>query len=227
MNGRPLLECHGLHKAFGKTDALCGVDFAIEPGEIVAVHGASGSGKSTLLFCLAGILRPDEGAVVYSGQRVEDQPDRVRTELRRHEFGFVFQFGQLVPELTARENIEMPLLLNGVARSEARTRADAWLERVGIADVADLAAGEMSGGQAQMVAVTRALVHRPRVVFADEPTGALHSAAGDRVMELLIDAARVNSTAIVLVTHDVRVAAYAQREVLLRDGVLSQTAAAR
>ena len=226
-SGDPIIGCHGVAVRFGPTAALSGVDLGVGAGEIVAVHGASGAGKSTLLFCLAGIIRPDEGAVLYAGSRIDGLRDHDRTLLRRREFGFVFQFAQLVPELTARENVEVPLLLNGVPRNAARERALAMLSRVGVADGVDLRAGELSGGQAQLVAVARALVHQPRVVFADEPTGALHSAAGDHVMRLLVEIAETQHTAVILVTHDNRVAAYAQREVLLRDGIVTERAGAR
>ena len=142
-----------------------------------------------------------------------------RSALRRSDFGFVFQFGQLVPELTCLENVALPLRLDGVRRREAEQRARDWLDRLEVADVAGKRPGEVSGGQGQRVAVARALVTGPRVVFADEPTGALDSLNGERVMVLLTRAARESGAAVVLVTHEARVAAYADREVIVRDGV--------
>ncbi|EMF01042.1 ABC transporter ATP-binding protein [Streptomyces mobaraensis NBRC 13819 = DSM 40847] len=213
-----LLSAVGLRKSYGPTRALDGADFSVHPGEVVAVMGPSGSGKSTLLHCLAGIVRPDEGVVTYDGRRLTDLPDAERSALRRGEFGFVFQFGRLVPELTCVENTALPLRLAGLRRKEAEARALDWLERLDVADVRDQRPGEVSGGQGQRVAVARALVTTPRVIFADEPTGALDSLNGERVMELLTAAARETRAAVVLVTHESRVAAYSDREVIVRDG---------
>jgi putative ABC transport system ATP-binding protein len=213
-----LLSARDLRLAFGATPALRGAHIDIDRGEVVALMGPSGSGKSTLLYCLAGILPPDTGAVVYDGVRLDDMPDRDRSRLRRREFGFVFQFGQLVPELTAADNVAMPLLLDGAARSDAYALADEWLERLEIAAVRTQRTGEMSGGQAQRVAVARALAPNPRVVFADEPTGALDSLSGERVMDALTEHARHAAATVVLVTHEPRVAAYAERRLIMRDG---------
>ena len=213
-----LLTGSGLRKRFGKTTALDGVSVEIRPGELVAVMGPSGSGKSTLLHCLAGILRPDEGEVWFDGERIDALGEGPRTKLRRSSFGFVFQLGQLVSELTLTENVALPLLLAGRPRREASAEAEAWLDRLGIRDVSAHRPGEVSAGQGQRAAVARALIHEPRVVFADEPTGALDSLAGEQVMELLVGAAKEREVAILLVTHDVRVAAYADREVIVRDG---------
>jgi putative ABC transport system ATP-binding protein len=151
--------------------------------------------------------------------------DDARTRLRRDRFGFVFQSGQLVPELTALDNVSLPLRLAGVRRREATTAAARWLDRIGVGDVAGKRAGEMSGGQAQRVAVARALIAEPEVVFADEPTGSLDSTNGERVMEHLVTAARERGTSIVLVTHETRIAAYADREVVIRDGAVAHEAA--
>ncbi|QLH23875.1 ABC transporter ATP-binding protein [Streptomyces sp. Rer75] len=222
-----LLIADGLHKSYGPTPALDGADFSIHPGEVVAVMGPSGSGKSTLLHCLAGIVRPDSGAVHYGGRELSALSDAERSSLRRGEFGFVFQFGQLVPELTCVENVALPLRLNGVKRKEAEARAVSWMERLEVADVAAKRPGEVSGGQGQRVAVARSLVTGPRVLFADEPTGALDSLNGERVMELLTEAARETRTAVVLVTHEARVAAYSDREVVVRDGKARDMAGVR
>ncbi|WP_428952570.1 ABC transporter ATP-binding protein [Streptomyces sp. cg35] len=213
-----LLAARDLGKSYGPTPALDGASFAIHPGEIVAVMGPSGSGKSTLLHCLAGIVLPDTGSITYDGRDLTAMSDAERSALRRTEFGFVFQFGQLVPELTCVENVALPLRLTGVKRKEAERRAASWLERLEVDGLAGKRPGEVSGGQGQRVAVARSLVTNPRVLFADEPTGALDSLNGERVMELLTDAARGANTAVVLVTHETRVAAYSDREIVVRDG---------
>jgi len=213
-----LLACRGLVKRFGATPALDGASLELAAGEIVSVMGPSGSGKSTLLHCAAGILAPDAGEVVYGGRSIGALPDAERSRLRRSEFGFVFQFGRLVPELSCEENVALPLRLSGAGRRRARGEARTWLERLEVADVAGRLPGDVSGGQGQRVAVARALVTGPRVVFADEPTGALDSLNGERVMRLLTEAARQTGAAVVLVTHEARVAAYADREVIVRDG---------
>ncbi|MFH8340503.1 ABC transporter ATP-binding protein [Streptomyces sp. AM6-12] len=216
----PLLAGLDLVKTHGRTPALRGASIALAAGEILAVTGASGSGKSTLLHMLAGIVRPDGGAVTYAGQRLDRLPERRLTELRRTEFGVVFQFGQLVPELTAVDNVGLPLLLAGVSRAEARRRAGEWLERFGVREQAELRPGGLSGGQAQRVALARALVTGPKVVFTDEPTGALDSLASEQVMTALVRTARAAGTAVLLITHDAQVAAYADREVRLSDGLV-------
>jgi len=218
VTGSPLLEARAITKAFGATAALRGIDFRLAAGEIVAVMGPSGSGKSTLLHCLAGIALPDEGEVAFEGRSMAALDDAERSRLRRTAFGFVFQFGQLIPELSAIENIALPLLLNGVRRADAELQAAAWFERLDLGGLERRRAGEMSGGQAQRVAIARALVIEPLIVFADEPTGSLDSLAGEHVMELLTGAATEHGAAIVLVTHEARVAAYAHREVVVRDG---------
>lgn len=213
-----LLAASALHKAFGPTPALRGASVAVEAGEMLAIMGPSGSGKSTLLHCLAGILTPDSGRVVYAGRELSAMSDTERSALRRDEFGFVFQFGQLVPELTCLENVALPPRLAGVRRRAAERRAAGWLDRLEVGDIAGKRPGEVSGGQGQRVAVARALVSGARVVFADEPTGALDSLNGERVMRLLTEAARADGVAVVLVTHEPRVAAYSDREVVVRDG---------
>ena len=213
-----LLTAQDLRKVYGPTTALDGAGFSIHPGEVVAVMGPSGSGKSTLLHCLAGIVTPDSGSILYDGRELTAMSDAERSALRRSEFGFVFQFGQLVPELTCVENVALPLRLNGTPRKEAERAALTWMERLEVDDVRKKRPGEVSGGQGQRVAVARSLVTGPRVLFADEPTGALDSLNGERVMELLTEAARSTNAAVVLVTHEARVAAYSDREVVVRDG---------
>jgi putative ABC transport system ATP-binding protein len=214
----PLLHASGIAKAFGATPALVDASLDVSAGEVVAVMGPSGSGKSTLLHCLAGIVLPDSGQVDYDGRELSSMSDGARSALRRSEFGFVFQFGQLVPELSCLENVALPLRLEGVGRREAERRGREWLERLEVADTAGKTPGQVSGGQGQRVAVARALAPQPRVVFADEPTGALDSLNGERVMQLLSGAAKESGAAVVLVTHEARVAAWSDREVVVRDG---------
>ncbi|WP_367323025.1 ABC transporter ATP-binding protein [Streptomyces sp. HUAS ZL42] len=217
----PRLAARDLAKAHGRTPALRGASVELGAGEILAVTGTSGSGKSTLLHCLAGIVRPDEGTVTYAGERLDELPEKRLSELRRTEFGVVFQFGQLIPELTALDNVALPLMLAGAPRTDARERAGGWLERFGVRGQGELRPGEMSGGQAQRVALARALVTGPQIVFADEPTGALDSLATEQVMTALVHTARESGTSVLLITHDAQVAAYADREVRLSDGVVA------
>ncbi|MFR9777760.1 ABC transporter ATP-binding protein [Micromonospora sp. MS34] len=217
------LEARGVVRSYGPTPALRGVALEVAEGEIVAVTGPSGCGKSTLLHCLAGILRPDAGQVTWRGERIDGWSEAARSRLRRTEFGVLFQFGQLVAELTAAENVALPLLLAGTGRREARTAALGWLERLGVAEVADARPGEMSGGQQQRCATARALITEPRVLFADEPTGALDTLTGEQVLTHLVRLAREQRTAVVLVTHEPRIAGYADREVTLRDGVVDHS----
>ena len=220
--GRPdLLEARDVVLAFGKTPALRGATLSVTQGEILAIMGPSGSGKSTLLHCLAGILVPDHGQVLFSGRRVNKMSEQDRSSLRRDHFGFVFQFGQLVPELSAEENVALPLLLAGVRRVEALSNARSWFERLHLEGLEERRSGELSGGEAQRVALARGLVAHPEVLFADEPTGSLDSLTGELVMELLVDSARQEGITVLLVTHEARVAAYADREVIVRDGLVS------
>jgi putative ABC transport system ATP-binding protein len=218
MSAAALVEAREIHLSFGPTPALRGASLAIAAGELLAVMGPSGSGKSTLLHCLAGILVPDSGAVCFAGTRIDTLGENQRSALRRDRFGFVFQFGQLVPELTAEENVALPLLLAGVRRAEALARARPWFDRLELDDTHGRRSGELSGGQQQRVALARGLVAQPEVLFADEPTGSLDSLTGERVMDLLTAAAREHGITVVLVTHEPRVAAYADREVIVRDG---------
>jgi putative ABC transport system ATP-binding protein len=215
-----LLSGTGIARSYGPTPALRGVDIEVAAGEILAVTGPSGCGKSTLLHCLAGILRADSGTVLYRDQEIGLLSEAARSRLRRTEFGVLFQFGQLVPELTAAENVALPLLLAGSGRREARKAALVWLERLGVADVADQLPGAMSGGQQQRCATARALVTGPRVLFADEPTGALDVLTGEQVLGEIVHVVREQGTSVVLVTHEAQVAAYADREVVLRDGLV-------
>ncbi len=226
-DGPSIIEAKDVRYSFGETPALVGADVSVERGEILAVMGPSGSGKSTLLHCLAGIIVPTAGEVRFDGQRLDTLREQERSALRRDHFGFVFQFGQLVPELTAVENVALPLLLAGIRRDQALRQAGSWFERLDIAGMEQHRTGEMSGGQAQRVALARALVAQPEVVFADEPTGSLDSLNGELVMKLLTTTARDEGTTVVLVTHEPRVAAYADREVVVRDGKVTSVARVR
>ncbi|WP_410586304.1 ABC transporter ATP-binding protein [Amycolatopsis sp. lyj-23] len=218
MTGKPLLVGKGLAKSFGPTRALDGAALSVSAGEVLAIMGSSGSGKSTLLHCLAGIIRPDAGTIDYRGADLAGMDDKGRSALRRTDFGFVFQFGQLVPELSCLENVALPLRLTGSRRKAAEATATGWLARLEVDDLAHRRPGDVSGGQAQRVAVARALVTGPKVVFADEPTGALDSLNGEKVMRMLTEAAREAHAAVVLVTHEPRVAAYSDREIMVVDG---------
>jgi putative ABC transport system ATP-binding protein len=222
-----IFEARDLVKSFGETPALRRASLRVRQGEIVAVMGPSGSGKSTLLHCLAGILVPDRGEVWFGGQRLDALSDERRSALRRDRFGFVFQSGQLVPELTAEENVALPLLLSGTRRGLAMSAARKWFGLLGLDGLERRRSGELSGGQAQRVALARGLVAGPEVLFADEPTGSLDSVSGELVMDLLAAAAREQGTTVVLVTHDARVAAYADREVVVRDGMVGTLTGAR
>jgi len=218
------LESRNVVLSFGETPALRGATVTVATGEILAVMGPSGSGKSTLLHCLAGILVPQSGEIVFGGRRVDTLTEDERSRLRRDHCGFVFQTGQLVPELTAEENVALPLLLGGLRRDKALAQARPWLERLGLEGLGARRSGELSGGQAQRVALARGLVARPEVLFADEPTGSLDSLTGEHVMDLLVDSARAEGATVVVVTHDARVAAYADRTVIVRDGKVTSLA---
>ena len=225
--GGSLIEARDLELSFGATPALRGASLAADAGEMLAVMGPSGSGKSTLLYCLAGILRPSAGEVWFGGRRIDTLGETERSALRRDRFGFVFQFGQLVPELSAVENVALPLLLGGMRRASALAQARPWFGRLGLDGLEGRRSGELSGGQAQRVALARGLITRPDVLFADEPTGSLDSLTGEQVMGLLTAAARDQGSTVILVTHEPRVAAYARREVIVRDGRVSSLTAGR
>ncbi|WP_433618760.1 ABC transporter ATP-binding protein [Dactylosporangium sp. CA-139114] len=222
-----MIEARDVARSFGTTPALRGATVAAAPGEILAVLGPSGSGKSTLLHCLSGIFTPDSGEVHYDGRRLDTLPEPARTKLRRAAFGFVFQFGRLAPELTVADTIALPLLLNKVRRNTAYATAASWLDRLGLGGLGRRRTGELSGGQAQRVAVARALAIRPRVLFADEPTGSLDPVTGKAVMDLLVALAREEAVTVLLVTRDSQVAGYADRLVIVRDGRVGTAAQAR
>ena len=218
----PIITGTHLSKSFDQTVALDDVDVAVAAGESLAVMGPSGSGKSTLLHCLAGVLAPDSGLVALGSLRIDQMGERQRSALRRTSFGFVFQDGQLLPELPADENVALPLMLDGMSRRKAVSRAREWLDRLGLSGMESRRPGQLSGGQAQRVAVARALVIEPLVVFADEPTGSLDQATGTETMRLLVESTTDQKAALVVVTHDPQVARHCDRIVEVRDGQIQQ-----
>lgn len=213
-----MVEAESVSLSYGATQALRGASLSVSPGEVVALVGPSGAGKSSLLYCVAGLARPDSGRVMFDEIDLASADDETLTRLRRERFGFVFQFGELVPELTILENVSLPLRLQGSRAAEAAAAAADVLGELGIDDLAARLPSQVSGGQAQRAAVARALVHEPAVVYADEPTGALDSESSDRVLERLLSAARSRDAAVVLVTHDMEVAGRADRTVEIVDG---------
>jgi len=213
-----MLEATGLSVGFGDTVALRDVGIALEPGRRVAVMGPSGCGKSTLLHTLCGVIRPDAGRVVLDGEDLTGKPERQRSRIRLEHYGVVFQFGDLVPELTLAENVALPLELLGRDRRTSRAAAMDLLDELGVAGVADSRAGMVSGGQAQRAAVARALVHRPRIVLADEPTGALDSVAAERVLDAMLRMTERIGAALLVVTHDNVVASQLDTLITMRDG---------
>lgn len=214
-----IIRTEDIKKSYGETHAMRGISLTIKRGEVLAIMGPSGSGKSTLLHTMAGIIRPDGGKIYFNGSRIDNLNDRQRTMLRRNKFGFVFQFSQLVPELTAIDNVAVPLLLNGINRKIAYHKAEQWLNKVGITDTKlNHLANQLSGGQIQRVAIARAMIINPEVLFADEPTGSLDSLNSELVMKMFIKTAKDNGTTVVMVTHEPTIAAYADREIIVRDG---------
>ena len=225
LPGEVIMRARGLEMSFGQTRALRGVDLDLLTGEVLAVTGPSGSGKSTLLHVMAGVLVPDAGRVDYHGadttQDIAALDEAARSRLRLKEFGFIFQFGQLLPDLSALDNVTIPLLLAGTPRRRALAQARETLGELGLSEHLDKRPTQLSGGQAQRAAVARALVTNPRLLFADEPTGSLDSLAAERTMEVLLASVRSRGASLVIITHDARVAAYADREVTVRDGRIS------
>ncbi len=219
-----LIEAKNLTKIYGKGEtavtALNGVNLAVSTGEFVAVMGPSGCGKSTLLHLLGGLDRPTQGEVLVEGQAISGLNDDALTRLRRRKMGFVFQFFNLIPVLNAIENVALPLVLDGQPAREVRPKAVAWLQKVGLSDRLENRPDQLSGGQQQRVAVARALVAEPALILADEPTGNLDTRASDEIAALLRQVANEWGRAVVMVTHDPRIAAYADRIIFLKDGVI-------
>ena len=217
-----VLEAKGLRKKYQmgdvSVDALAGVDFSVHKGEFVAIMGPSGSGKSTLLHLMGGLDQPSEGEVTLAGQRLSVLGDKEATLVRRHNIGFVFQFFNLLPTLTAEENIALPLVIDGKNLRQHQARIDHLLELVGLSERRRHKPDQLSGGEQQRVALARALVTEPAIVLADEPTGNLDSKTGTLIMELLRRSCDELEQALIAVTHDARAATYADRVVFLRDG---------
>jgi putative ABC transport system ATP-binding protein len=216
--GPAVLEARGLTVRYGETVAVDGVDVSITPGSRTAVMGPSGSGKSTLVHALAGIVRPDAGEVWFEDERLDQLSEAQRSRRRLSRMGMVFQFGDLVPELTLVENVMLPLQVLGQKARPAREQALAMLDVLGVADLADRRTGAVSGGQVQRAAVARALVHHPSVVLADEPTGALDSLTAERVLDTMVRVTGELGAALVVVTHDHVVASHLDELVVVRDG---------
>ena len=221
---RAMVEASGVEKEYTaggvRVHALRGVDLSIARGEMVAVMGPSGCGKTTLLNCLSGLDEFDRGEVLVGGESISRMSDRKRTRFRAERMGFIFQTYNLIPVLSAVENVELPLLVAGAKPKEARGRALAVLEMVGVPEQANKRPNEMSGGQQQRVTVARSLANDPAIVWADEPTGALDSETSTEIMDLLVNLNREQGQTFVLVTHDASVAARAHRTVRMRDGLI-------
>ncbi|WP_394957990.1 ABC transporter ATP-binding protein [Scardovia wiggsiae] len=198
--------------------ALDNVNLDIVAGSSLSIMGPSGSGKTTLLHVLAGILKPTQGTVVYKNRNMATLPDAYRTRLRRSDFGFVFQSGQLIEELSAEENVALPLMLSGADYKKAVAAASDWLERLGLRQLASHRPGEMSGGQRQRIAIARALAISPSVIFADEPTGALDQTTGEQIIELLTGWCARTGASLIMVTHDPNVARSCQMTIHMQDG---------
>lgn len=213
-----IISAKDIKKAYGKTHALRGASLRVKKGEVLAIMGPSGSGKSTLLHSLAAIISVDSGEIRLNGKRIDKLPDDKRSILRRTMFGFVFQFGQLVPELTVEDNVALSLLLNKKDKKEAYKKAKRWIAEVGLSGKENNLPGELSGGQAQRIAIARAMVIEPQILFADEPTGSLDTFNSEKVMELFIKTAKEHGTTVIMVTHEPSIAAYADREIVVRDG---------
>jgi len=221
----PVLEATGLHKSYQLGDhqvnALGGVDFAVEQNEFIAIMGPSGSGKSTLLHLLGGLDKPSDGEVTLAGQKLSLLSDKNLTLVRRRNVGFVFQFFNLLPTLSAQENIALPLIIDGQRMKEIQPRLENLLKLVGLYDRRNHKPEQLSGGEQQRVALARALITQPAIVLSDEPTGNLDSKTGTAMMELLRKSRTELGQTIIIVTHDARAAAYADRVVFLRDGLIS------
>ncbi|WP_234359939.1 ABC transporter ATP-binding protein [Streptomyces sp. DSM 15324] len=214
----------GLELFYGETPAVRNADISLHQGEVVAITGQSGSGKSSLLYCLAGVLPAAGGVVRFEGRDLGELDDEELSALRRERFGFVFQYGELIPELTVEENTALPLRLAGQRKAEALTAAGEVLGRLGLADLRQRRPSQVSGGQSQRIAVARALVHQPAVIFADEPTGSLDSANATAVLEEFLSLARSQGAAVILVTHDPQVASRADSQYVMCDGILAALA---
>ena len=213
-----MIKCEDIHKSYGALEVLKGVSLEVAPAEVVAIVGASGAGKTTLLQILGTLLPADGGRVLIDGTDVGAMRDRELSRFRNRHIGFVFQFHHLLPEFTARENVMMPALIGGISRNEAGRLADELLETVGLAGRADHKPGALSGGEQQRVVIARALINRPSVVLADEPTGNLDTHNRDEIHRLLFDVRERFSQTVVIVTHDEGLAGMADRKIVMSDG---------
>jgi len=224
--GPPCVVVRALEKSYSLGDerihVLRGLSIAAGTGQMVAIMGPSGSGKTTLLNCISGIDRPDAGTVEIDGKVIDYRSVRARTLLRRHAIGMVFQFFNLVPTLTVRENVALPFLIAGRRGADAEARVDALLDRVGLARRSGHRPYQLSGGEMQLASIARALVHRPRVVLADEPTGNVNPSVGRSIMETLRTTAREENAAVLMVTHSPEHAAWADRVCFLKQGVIAR-----
>ena len=222
MNNNYIINATNVHKTYrgsrNEVRALQGVDLQVKQGELVAIMGPSGCGKTTLLNCLSGLDTIDEGEVLLDGEPIHDMPDHRRTELRRSRMGFVFQSLNLLPVLSAAQNVELPMIIGGTPRKDAREKAKDMLDLVGLGDRLDHRPMELSGGEQQRVAIARALVATPSIVWADEPTGNLDSERSGEIMKLLTRLNQEHNQAIIMVTHDDGIGQQAQRIIRMRDG---------
>lgn len=219
-NTASILHLDDVTKDFGGAPVLSGISLDIKGGETVAIMGPSGSGKSTLLHCMSGVLTPTSGKVVFNNAVLSDASDAARSRTRLSDFGFVFQDHQLLPELSALDNVALPAMLKGTSRSAARDKAQELLNQLGLGMLVDRRPGQVSGGQAQRIAIARGLVTSPAVIFADEPTGALDQATGHEVMQMLSAVVQRTGAALVMVTHDAQVADWMERRIEIRDGII-------
>ena len=223
----PVLECRNVVREFNegasKLQVLRGVNLAVQPAERVAIIGASGSGKTTLLQIMGGLDEPSEGGVLINGAAMHGATESAKGELRNRYVGFVYQFHHLLPEFTAEENVAMPLLIRRDAKAVALEAARELLGRVGLGERLTHKPGELSGGERQRAAVARALITRPQLVLADEPTGNLDSGNGEHVLGLMLELNEELRTSLVIVTHDHSIAARMDRVVVLEDGVLKES----
>ncbi|WP_313570544.1 lipoprotein-releasing ABC transporter ATP-binding protein LolD [Pantoea piersonii] len=226
MSNTPLLKCRELCKRYQEgsvqTDVLRNVTFSLQPGELVAIVGSSGSGKSTLLHLLGGLDAPTSGDVVFDGQSLNAMSSSAKAALRNRELGFIYQFHHLLPDFNALENVAMPLLIGKTGKAEAQQRAREMLAAVGLEKRAHHRPSELSGGERQRVSIARALVNRPRLVMADEPTGNLDARNADAIFELLGELNVRQGTAFLVVTHDLHLAKRLSRQMEMRDGQLSE-----